>query len=205
LAFTYEHGSKEQRTDTPLLDINYGLFDHVQLKLEVPWETVARDGHHPSGLGESIAGVKWRFLDEDTHGVAMSIYPQLQFHWPALATARRVRGDEQHWLLPIQIERPIGPITVGGEVGLDVARGEKPRSVYGLAMGHKFTGRFELLGEIHGTAGPQFRQQEWLANGGCRFNITRLMTLLASAGTPVHSFQRDPPKIFSYIALQFTF
>src|SRR5579862_6716312 len=65
-------GSKTYRhweIDALDADINYGLGDNIQLKLDVPW-TYAKDagGSWDSGLGSVDWGVKWRFIDsDDTH------------------------------------------------------------------------------------------------------------------------------------------
>src|SRR5258708_6365707 len=55
-------------------DINYGLGDRIQLKLDIPWTYVHdSDKAWHSGLGSVNAGVKWRFIDKDeTHGFAIS-------------------------------------------------------------------------------------------------------------------------------------
>jgi hypothetical protein len=81
VAFTLDRTSLGREFDTPLVDANYGWGERLQLKLEIPWivedETV--EGRH-SGLGNPLLGVKWRFLDEDKAGVAVSTYPQLGFN-----------------------------------------------------------------------------------------------------------------------------
>jgi hypothetical protein len=207
LAFTYDQKLAERSIETPLLDINYGLMDHLQLKIEVPWETTvsSESGHHPSGLGASLVGLKGRFLDEEKFGVAMSIYPQFEFGWSSLGWAHDNESDAEHVLLPVQIEENLGLVTVGGEFGIDLQRDHKPEQFYGFVIGREFTTRFELLGELRGTSQPGFRRQEWLVNGGMRLKLNAFIALLASAGTTIKSDEHDHSKFFSYFAIQFNF
>jgi len=74
-AFTTTRSSNEWLLNAPLLDLNYGLGDRIQLKYEVPWVVLNSDEEGvKSGPGDSLAGVKWRFLDNDRDGVSMSVY-----------------------------------------------------------------------------------------------------------------------------------
>jgi hypothetical protein len=207
VAFTYDQTLTERNIESPLLDINYGLMDHLQLKVEVPWEATvsSASGHHPSGIGASLVGLKGRFLDEDKYGVAMSIYPQFEFGRSTLKWGRDHEGNSEHLILPVQIEKNFGPITVGGEYGVDLQSAHRPRQFYGIAVGHEFGERFELLGEVRGASDPGFKRQEWLVNGGARLKLNALISLLASAGTTIKSSEHDHSKFFSYFAIQFNF
>src|SRR5690348_15576054 len=61
---TLEHSHERQMSEAPNLDLNYGLGDHIQLKFEVPFLVLKDYGEQAkSGLGDSLAGVKWRFMD----------------------------------------------------------------------------------------------------------------------------------------------
>ena len=78
----------------PVLDLNYGLGERVQLKvkprlviLDEP-SRVAR-----SGAGNIQLGVKWRFADEDDFGAAISIYPQLDLNPSGHSVARGLVDD----------------------------------------------------------------------------------------------------------------
>src|SRR5438067_1001366 len=62
IALTAEHFRGERSYGAPLLDLNYGLGERIQLKWEVPWLMVQTPGAGTrSGLGDSKLGVKWRF------------------------------------------------------------------------------------------------------------------------------------------------
>src|SRR5882757_730679 len=58
----------------PDVDLNYGLGEHLQLKLDTPWVMKHPDGQDArSGLGASDLGVKWRFIDQAQAGFSASI------------------------------------------------------------------------------------------------------------------------------------
>src|SRR5678815_4760694 len=50
----------EQRLEAPLLDMNYGVGDRIQLKFEMPWVWLGNreDDTLTSGAGNATAGVK---------------------------------------------------------------------------------------------------------------------------------------------------
>src|SRR5476649_1445246 len=73
-AFTAELSPSEHRLELPLLDLNYGLGDRIQLKYELPY--VLTNTEERNGFDRSDAGVKWRFQDKEPGGVALSTYPQ---------------------------------------------------------------------------------------------------------------------------------
>src|SRR5690242_7980544 len=65
-ALTFERGADARLFGIPLLDINYGTSKNTQLKIEIPWLLLDRDGLPTvSGLGNTNIGVRWRFRDED--------------------------------------------------------------------------------------------------------------------------------------------
>ena len=85
VAWTLSQKQNRRLFGIPLLDVNYGFGEHVQLKAEVPWLVLQeRRGGTQAGIGSANFGVKWRFVDKDRHGFAMSTYPQLESGPPLL-------------------------------------------------------------------------------------------------------------------------
>src|SRR6476620_7858448 len=72
-ALIYERGSNGEVFGTPLVDFNYGLSEHFQLKVEIPWVVLHQFGQKAlGGLGDTNVGVRWRFRDEtDHHRIAL--------------------------------------------------------------------------------------------------------------------------------------
>ena len=64
VASTQFWSKSEREFESPLLDINYGLGDRIQLKYEVPYRFDSDHGApFKSGIGNSLLGVKWRFYE----------------------------------------------------------------------------------------------------------------------------------------------
>src|ERR1700693_4862494 len=76
IAATADRRPDERVYETPLLDINYGLGERMQVKFEIPW-VVLTSNTEPTknGLGNSLIGFKWRILEDKKHEVEMSVYP----------------------------------------------------------------------------------------------------------------------------------
>src|SRR5262252_5804 len=64
VAIDSETSDAWRRADAPNLDMNYGAGTRTQLKFEMPWVVAhgADVGGNRSGIGNALAGVKWRFL-----------------------------------------------------------------------------------------------------------------------------------------------
>lgn len=67
----------ENNWELPLLDLNYGVGDNLQLKYEVPFVRQQADGTSNSALGESLVGVKYRFFDDERSNTEIALYPQV--------------------------------------------------------------------------------------------------------------------------------
>ena len=65
--------------ELPLLDINYGVGDNLQLKYELPYMNNQAEGTTTSALGESRAGVKYMFFENEEAKLQFAVYPQLTF------------------------------------------------------------------------------------------------------------------------------
>ena len=201
VAFTLDRTSAGREIGAPLVDANYGWGERVQLKLEMPWVVVSDDLGTRSGIGNPLLGVKWRFLDEDNAGVAVSTYPQLGFNLVSASADRGLVERETSFLLPLSAVKRIGPVS------LDVEAGRLFRTgggfwVWGVAIGHDF-GKVEALAELFGTPGPQAADRQMVVNLGGRFRMGEHATLLLSVGGSVYDAE-GPHHAVAYLGLQLT-
>src|SRR5256714_1481174 len=202
VAWTLSQKQNRRLFGIPLLDVNYGLGENVQLKAEVPW-LVLRDrrGGTQSGIGSANFGVKWRFLDKDRHGFAMSTYPQLEIRTSASSVRRGLIEQGGELLLPFEISRELGPVTIDGELGYQAVQRDKDEVLYGLVVGGEINKRLELVGEIHGTAKRKFADNELIFNVGGRFKMSKHYTLLFSTGRSLRAVSRQPT-LWGYVGQQ---
>jgi hypothetical protein len=104
VASTLERHSGEHYLDFPAIDLNYGVGDHVQLKLEGAFVVLKKSGEGSlAGFGNALVGVKGRFLDEAKSGVSMSIYPQLEWNLAHASVRRGLMESGTHIILPLEI------------------------------------------------------------------------------------------------------
>src|SRR5665213_2010981 len=182
LSYTVEKNHIKATYETPLLDINYGLGDRIQLKYELPLLMVdVRSEGLKTGLGDSLAGFKYRFLDEGKHGFAMSVYPQLVFNNPSRSVERGLVERGTNLLVPVEFGRTFGKFEVVVEVGYDFVQFGRDNWVYGVAVDYPLTEKLELLAEIHGTMDQDLhRNRDWVFNVGTRWAFGKNVGLLFS-------------------------
>lgn len=179
----------QSTTRMPDLDINLGVGDRIQLTFEVPWLRVAADPTPAkSGLGQDVIGVKWRFYDDRT--LAASVFPQASINNPTRSVERGIVPPGASLLLPLEMSRSVGPITVNAEVGYSVVRLGPDGWLCGIVAGHErrirpylgtieFDAEYFLTGDVGGSV-----TQETLG-GGLRYQVRPSFVLLVMAGRSV--------------------
>lgn len=183
VAWTLDRTSHSRETGAPLVDANYGWGERIQLKIELPWIVLREEGAPTeSGIGNPNLGVKWRFLDEESAGIAMSTYPQLEVNLSDASAEKALVERRAQFLLPLSATKTLGPVEVNGEVGGLFQGGEAPRWAGGLALGHGFPGGFEALAELFGVTGTNTAARQTLLDLGFRWRIRERATILFSAG-----------------------
>lgn len=201
--FTFARSRTATLLETPRVDFNYGLGDHIQLKYEVPWVLLdPRAERVSSGAGNSLFGVKWRFLDQDRRGVAVSLYPQLEFNNSSSSARRGLVEEGVQFLLPVEVARRVRGVDVNAELGYQFRAQARDEVLYGLAFGHDIRDRLQVLGEIHGTAEHGFADDELLFDLGGRWRLDRKLVLLFTVGRSVRGLPADAPTFFGYLGLQ---
>ncbi len=69
VAYTQDRRPDGNSYAVPILDVNYGAGDRVQLNFQIPYLfSSSNGGPLAGGLGNSLAGVKWRFFQNEGKG-----------------------------------------------------------------------------------------------------------------------------------------
>jgi len=72
-----ERTRDKREVQMPLFGHNYGFKPNVQIKAEFPLLYVHPVGEgHEFGLGDTLIGIKWRFIEEEMGRLQLAIYPQ---------------------------------------------------------------------------------------------------------------------------------
>jgi hypothetical protein len=205
VAWTLDQTSRTRETGTPLVDVNYGWGERIQLKIELPWVVLSEESEPTeNGLGNPNLGVKWRFLDEESAGIAVSTYPQLEFNLSGTSADKGLVERRTQFLLPVSATKTLGPVAVNGEVGGLFQSGDVPRWVWGLALGHEFPGGFEALAELFGVTRASAAPRQTLLDVGFRWKIQERATILFSAGRSLEDGDGEGRHTRIYAGIQLT-
>lgn len=185
----------------PDADINYGLGDRIQLKLDVPL-TFARepDGHITAGPGTSELGVKWRFIDGGESGPSVSTYPQFIFGWNVATTKRGIAEPGHQYFLPIEVTTPVGKFTMDGELGRNFTTVGPDQWLAGLILARDCREGTECMAEVHEIISSQGNAT--LLNLGLRHDINKSVRLLMATGYEFGPAGADPRHLLIYAGFQ---
>jgi hypothetical protein len=204
VGFTFDRSRSALDFETPRIDFNYGLGERIQLKYELPWVVLNPSGQPGrDGLGNSLLGVKWRYVDEEKRGISVSLYPQLEFNNPTTSADRGLVERGTQFLLPIEMARRFGPLDVNWEVGYRFRQQEKDEWLYGLAFGRHLHSRLELLGELHGTVRRDLQEDEMVFDVGGRWQLRGPLVLLFATGRAIRGTGSEKSTWFGYVGMQF--
>jgi len=203
IANLLERSRSERRIEQPLVDINYGVGQRIQLKFEIPWLRV-RDGERSveTGLGNALSGVKWRFLGQEGQRLAWSIYPQLEVDPSKSLSDRELVTNGPEFFFPTELTFQVRSFELNGEVGRSFVRHERDTWAYGLSTEVETHLGLELLCELHVEHGEHL-PAESIVDVGVRQNLTRQITLLAAVGTAVHGSPQERLRLRLYVGMQF--
>jgi hypothetical protein len=195
--------SNQSFSHVPDLDINFGVGDRIQLTYENAWLRVQNPGSAAKfGLGQSNAGVKWRFYDAGESGLSVSVFPQLFLNNPNDAVRRGITPVNDVFLLPVEFSRKFGPIDVDYEIGYQLVRKGSDGWLTGFVFGHKFTPKFEMDVELYsqGTFHPSQNQPTF--DLGARYKIHSPVILLFMAGRSLEPTRNNQSYFIGYFGIQ---
>lgn len=206
-AYTERHPT-ERIYNLPILDMNYGWGPRIQLKYQVPYLVDGTDGGPTrSGLGKSLAGVKWRFYDSGEDGTQISTYPQLEFNNPTSSVERGLVDKGVRLYLPLELTKKVGPFVINPEIGYWFANRTGAAWATGIVVGRDVTKRLELDGELYATANTDGSNHWTTYDAGGRYKLNEHFVALFMAGSSFRGSgqQAGQPQFFGYIGMQFLF
>jgi hypothetical protein len=200
-AFGDRTRSGRTEVSVPDADINYGLGDRIQLKVDVPWTFVHQSGDAwKSGLGTGNVGVKWRFIDGGEEGTSFSTYPQYLSGWVASSRNRDIASSEKEFFLPFEAATKAGEWSFDGEVGRNFVRGGDNQWWLGGIVAHECGSKGECMLEVHEI--HDSHQSQTLVNLGMHWKISDSLNLLVSGGREVGAKRDDQQSVVFYLGIQ---
>ncbi len=202
LAWTHERTEGQQRFEAPVLDLNYGCGERIQLKAEIPWVWLDGPEGWRDGMGNPALGLKWRFLDEERHAASVSVYPQVTLGGRSSAVDRGLAEKGAELLLPVQVQKALPWGSANLELGHAFGEGGDDQWIYGLALGREVGRGIEVLAEVYG-ASPSEEEAGLAASVGGRWSLAENLRLLVAAGRGLDG--AEAADFLAYLGLQFLF
>ncbi len=200
IPFTLDRTKEKWTVQMPLFDINYGFRPNVQLKIEFPLLYVhSVDGGHQIGLGDTLVGIKWRFLEEEERRPQLAFYPQA-----VLPTGNRNKGlgdGDPSYLIPLVGQKSWGKWTLYGNLGYTIQTAKQSRNFWysGAVLNRDISERLKLGLELFGNSKKEVDGQSDIAfNVGGQFILSDRYRLLFSAGRSL----LEGPSLSVYLGIQ---
>ncbi|MDP4221299.1 MAG: hypothetical protein Q8916_06295 [Bacteroidota bacterium] len=210
-ALEYEGSKNDNTRSFPIVDLNYGIGERIQLKAEFTW--TAEKGDNLANRFDNITlGFKYRIFDEKKDGVSLSAYPQpiISFNPEEEGTKSPAFGI----FLPIAISKEILDIDVNVQAGYQILATQK-QWILGICLGHEFGESFNLLAELHTTFSRSttisltgedeiFFRGGTFVNIGSQIKLSETYGILAGIGKDLETsgFSSPNANYYAYVGLQ---
>lgn len=181
----------------PYIDANYGIANHLQLKVEFPYLfTFEKNKQTTGSFGDVLIGLKVKFFDEEKYFLSAGTYPQIT-----------ITGNEKGFLVPLLLEKTFGHFLIGEDIGIFWGQNNNCTLNNGILLGYKVSTKFEVMGEyfLEKEVNPS-NTVDGYTNYGFRYALTSHVNLMGSFGTQiVTSAGNDRQYFFSWVGLQTDF
>ena len=202
VGYTQDRAQGDNYYETPILDLNYGWGDRVQLKYEMPYIFNSENGGKlQGGPGDSKFGVKIRFLQNEKLDLNIGSYPQLEINNTHESVTRNLVYNGPQFLLPLEITKKAGPVDLDLEVGHWFTQNQG-YWIAGLAAGHQATKRLEVLTEVYSNSTPFGRRDNTFDFGG-RYRLSRNALFIFMAGRSFSPPSSGQSQFIGYFGMQF--
>jgi hypothetical protein len=219
------HNPGQSYYEIPDVDVNYGWGDRIQLKYELPLAAGTNAQNSTGvGLGESSAGVKWRYFERHRAGqpksdenllFSLGTYPQVWVNNPTGSAQRGIVVPGPLYYLPIEATVHVGWLALNGEVGRWIGnRNQASQWGRGLIAGHQFSDRLELYTELYDLQdanrvddNPKQRALTLDVGGRQSLDKKNHLRLLFMAGRSIQTVTRTngQPSWIAYLGVQLLF
>lgn len=200
---TAEHTISESLFEFPFIDINYGVSGRQHINFEVP--LVSRYGNgtgKQKGIGKAGIGTKFRFVDQDKTGIAISTHPAFSFVLSNQAVDKGVIDKGLEFFIPLEFQKDFNKNVLGMEVGWLINSRSQDLWTYGVLYAREFNSRINTAVEINGNTNTAFNETTLYLNLGTRMTITKRFKILLSAGKSIMLPEEEESIYIGYLALQ---
>lgn len=202
IAYIGENRDSSFRYELPIIDINYGVGDTVQLKIESSYIHLKDDTDiHNNGIGNTTIGLKWRFYENPSNDLLISTYPQYTFVPVRKSYNTGVADINKAIFLPIEISKKLKEFSLTGECGYLSIKNARDEIEYGIVGGYEGLEHLEFLAELHNTSYAGGGNNTLIANAGFKYLLSPTYTFLFSTGHELITPELSKATLF-YMGLQ---
>jgi hypothetical protein len=179
--------------------------DHIQLTLQTAPVLSKRSGHGLiGGLGGTETAVKWRFLDEATSGLDMSMFPRVVFNISQSSVRRGVAEEGTRFQIPFEAAKTFGRLHLDIEIGPRASTVGQSEWLDGIVCGFDLTKPTMLMAELHDESRMNFSRDVLTINFGLRHEFNQNCILIVSTGHELRSPDKSTALI-GYFGMQFVY
>ena len=183
-----DYAPRAQRFQLLSVDANYGVRPVIagyalpsQIKVEFPIAATHETGEPlNAGLGAVTAGVKVNFYRDDNRGIALSVYPQVEFASPGGRGVEKGAAEKGATIiLPLLVSREFHDFTVAVNGAVETPIHDPNRQVaaeLGAALGRALTRKVAAMIELRSESSLDFRQDRLIyVNAGLIHGVRNLV------------------------------
>jgi hypothetical protein len=188
-----------KKSDLLFVDANYGLLPTIlghelplQLAFEVPMSAAKESGQpFTAGLGTANIGLKLNFYNNDRRGIAMAIYPQVDFVLGSRPVEKGLAEPGQTLIFPLLVSKELKYVTlvVNGAVNKPLHDPERRTTgTFGIGLGLAVTRKFAAMVEFHSESRFDLAHDRLLAvNVGLMRAVGHTVVLYTNVGRSLFS------------------
>lgn len=176
LSYKWQKQGASKQYELPAFDINYGLGNNIQLKVESSYLTTSGT----SGFSNAKTGVKWRFYEDES--LSFSTYPQYTFLPVKKNYDKGIASLKEAVYLPISANKQLGSFNFVAEAGYLITKENSNYINTGFIVGYQPAQKLELLAEIYRSASTDASQESIMLNYGLTYAFTKNIGALFSMG-----------------------
>jgi hypothetical protein len=153
-----------------------------------------------AGLGSVELGLKWRFLDRQDVGFALSTFPKFSSAWVASSSRRGIADPGHEFLLPLEAAAKFGEFGLDAEVARSFVAGAASQWQFGAIAEHSCGAGIDCMLEVRETIGGH--DQQTLVNLGVHWTLSESLALIAAAGHEFGGASAAQRQALVYLGIQ---
>jgi hypothetical protein len=188
-----------QRFDLLFVDVNYGMLPKIagrefptQMKFECPLAAVNEHGDpFTVGAGAATFGLKFQVFSNEHSGVAVSVYPQVEFGIPGAGSVEKGLAESgQTLILPLLLLKEFKYLTLVANGGVNEPVRDPERdatATAGIGVGRAMTRKVAAMVELRTESTLDLRRNRLaVVNAGVMRGV-RTIIVYAQAGRSLFS------------------